>query len=570
MQILELCEPRRSISVAISAHLGSDHRVSHTRTKIPALLFALLFIASCGGRQRTRLGTEQTETEIPLPGVAATTYATTSPEGAPVLGGEHGASIEAAMRAAAQAHDVELVGDPRLATLADWIAGRLSPAGDPPPAEAIDFWSASLGLFEPTPDVMVLGLPDHVVIEEHVRSSANQFLSRQAYTHWGATVLPRSGIWLIVVTLSRRHLELDPMPRTLPEGSSLRVHGRLGAGYQNPTIIVQAPTGEVTRQPAGSGPDFDVRVPTSGRGAFRVEVLARGHMGESVLANAPVFIGEEPPRSVRLAPASPDGPAPDVSTVREELLAALNQTRADTGLPALEGDPQLDAIALAHSRDMLEHNFIGHVSETTGSPADRTQAAQVRSGLILENIGRGYSAREIHRGLLDSPGHRANLINPDATHVGIGVVAEEENGRSAFIATQVFIRRNRAIDTDSAPTTLLERINRGRVARGAPEMRSDTNIQQAAQEAAEAFFREPSLDQQATTERATQSLRRFSIAFRRLGAVMAVVSSLEEAQQLEPSLDDTVQIAGIGVAQGDRPDLPPGSIAVVIVLAWER
>jgi uncharacterized protein YkwD len=538
---------------------------------IAFLLLASLLATSCGGRQRTRLGAEQTDTEIPLPGVAATNYSTRAPEGAAVLGGQHTASIETAMQAAARAHEVELTGDPRLATLADWISARLSPAGDPPPSEVIDFWSTSLGLWEPTPDIMVLGLPDHVVIEEHVQSSANQFLSRQPYTHWGATILPRSGIWLIVVALSRRHLELDPISRTMPEGSPIRVHGRLGAGFQNPTIIVQAPSGEVTRQPAGSGPDFDVRVPTSGRGAFRVEVLARGSVGESVLANAPVFMGQEPPQTVRLAPQSnPDGPAPDVATVRNELLAALNQTRADAGLPALETEPQLDAIALAHSRDMLEHDFIGHVSQTTGSPADRMQAAQVRSGLVLENIGRGYSAREIHRGLLDSPGHRANLVNPDATHVGIGVVAEEENGRTAFIATQVFIRRARAIDTASAPARLLERINRGRVARGAPEMRSEPNVQQAAQEAAEAFFREPSLDQQATTERATQSLRRFSIAFRRLGAVMAVVSSLEEAQQLEPSLDDTVQIAGIGVAQGDRPDLPPGSIAVVIVLAWER
>ncbi|MDQ3034126.1 MAG: CAP domain-containing protein [Myxococcota bacterium] len=540
--------------------------------KILSLLLALVLAIGCGGpRQRTRLGTEQTETEIAAPAPGAAQYVTAAPEGPGVTGGIEADSVRAAVDGAAHERTVELIGDPRLATLAEWIAERLSPAGDPPPPEVLDFFAWNLGLVEPTPHVMVLGLPDRAQVEEHVRSSVAQFLARQGYTHWGATVIPRSGVWLIVVVLSWRHLELDPIPRVLPSQSPIRVHGRLAEGFQNPTIVVQAPDGAVTRQPAGAGPEFDVRVPTTANGAFQVEVLARGAHGESVLANMPVYVGATPPSTVRLSPqADPDGPAPDVATVRAQLLEALNRTRAESGLPVLAIEPSLDAIALAHSRDMLEHDYVGHVSPTTGSAADRVRAAGVRSGLVLENIGRGYGATEIHRGLLDSPGHRANLVSPDATHVGIGVVAEEENGRTAFLATEVFIRRAQPIDTASAPERLLTEINRGRVARGAPEMRMEANVQQAAQEAAEAFFADPELDQQETTEMATQSLRRFAIAFRRLGAVMAVVSSLEEAQQLEPSLDDTVAVTGIGVAQGDRPDLPPGSIAVVIVLAWER
>jgi uncharacterized protein YkwD len=542
------------------------------KKNIALLLLASSIAWGCGGqRQRTRLGTEQTETEIAAPAPSAPQYATTPPEGSVVTGGLEAEAVQAAMQGAAEARSTQLTGDPRLATLAEWIAERLTPAGDPPPPEVIDFFAWNLGLVEPTPHVMVLGLPDRAELQTHVQSSASQFLARQGYTHWGATVLPRSGVWLVVVVLSWRHLELDPIARTAAAGSPIRVHGRLAEGFQNPTIVVQAPTGEVTRLPAGSGPDFDVRVPTSGNGAFQLEVLARGPHGESVLANAPVFVGAEPPRSVRVQPqGDPTGPAPDVATVRTELVELLNRTRADTGLPPLAVDPQLEAIALAHSRDMLANDYVGHLSPTTGSAADRVRAASVRSGLVLENIGRGYAASEIHRGLLDSPGHRANLVNPDATHVGVGVVAQEENGRTAFLATEVFIRRAEAIDVAGGPARLLTEINRGRVARGAPEMRMDPNVQQAAQEAAQAFFSDPSLDQQATTERATQSLRRFAIAFRRLGAVMAVVGSLEEAQQLEPALDDTVTVTGIGVAQGDRPDLPPNSIAVVIVLAWER
>lgn len=540
--------------------------------KYAAFLIAAAALAACGGpRQRTRLGTEQTETEIAAPAPSSAQYATSPPEGPPITGGVEAASVQAGVEGAARARGVALTGDPRLATLAEWIAERLGPAGDPPPPEVIDFFAWNLGLVEPTPHVMVLGLPDRASVEENVQQSASQFLSRQEYTHWGGTVLPRSGVWLIVVVLSWRHLELDPIPRTMPASTPIRVHGRLAEGFRNPTIVAQAPSGEVTRLPAGGGPEFDVRVPTTQTGAYQIEVLARGDHGESVVANVPVYVGAEPPRTVRVVrEEAPTGPAPDVATVRQQLLELLNRTRAETGLPALQTDPSLDAIALAHSRDMLEHDYVGHVSPTTGSASDRVRGAGVRTGLVLENIGRGYSASEIHRGLIDSPGHRANLVNPDATHVGIGVVAQEENGRTAFLATEVFIREAQAIDVAAAPATLLAELNRARRARGAPEMRMDENVQRAAQDAAQAFFAEPGLDQQETTERATSSLRRFAIAFRRLGAVMAVVTSLEEARQLEPALDDTVTVTGIGVAQGDRPDLPPGSIAVVIVLAWER
>ncbi|AKF10104.1 CAP domain-containing protein [Sandaracinus amylolyticus] len=540
--------------------------------KAIALLLALVTVIGCGGRQRTRLGREQTDTEIAAPAPTVAQYETNVPAGSPVTGGGDSAAVQTAMTNASTAASMPLTGDPRLGTLAEWVADRLGPSGDPPPPEVIDFLAWNLGLVEPTPHVIVLGLPDHVSIAEHVQRSASQFLGRQTYTHWGATVLPRSGVWLVVVVLSWRHLSLDPIARTLPAGSPIRVNGRLEEGYANPTIVVQAPDGEVTRLPAGSGPDFDVRVPTTTNGGFQVEVIARGPHGESVLANAPVYVGTEPPRSVRVSPASeePSGPAPDVATLRAQLLEQLNRTRAEVGLPPLQEDPRLDEIALAHSQDMLEHDFLGHVSPRTGSAADRVSRGGIRSGLVLENIGRGYSASEIHRGLMDSPGHRANLVNPDATHVGIGVVSEEENGRVAFLATQVFIREAQEIDVASAPARLLEEINRARVARGAPEMRMEENLQRAAQEAAQAYFAEPTLDQQSTTDRATQNMRRFAIAFRRVGAVMAVVSSLEEARQLEPALDDTVRVAGIGVAQGDRPDHPPNSIAVVILLAWER
>lgn len=315
-----------------------------------------------------------------------------------------------------------------------------------------------------------------------------------------------------------------------------------------------------------------MRVPTTTSGAYRVEILGRGPQGEGVIANFPVYVGQAPPTSLRLhAPAETSGgESATAEQVAADLLRMLNDARREQGLAALTQDPRLDAVALAHSADMRDHGFVAHTSPTTGTAADRVRAAQLRSGLVLENIGRGYSASEIHGGLLGSPGHRANLINPDVNTIGIGVVTDEADGRRAFIATQVFLRVTREIDTSAAPAHLLEMMNRARTARGARPLEVEPNLQGAAQEAAAAYFSDPSLTTQSTVDRASAGMRRYSIAFRRIGGVMAVVGAVDEAGQLEPTLADDVDYVGIGVAQGTRPDSEPNAISVVIMLGWAR
>ncbi|MCZ7677295.1 MAG: CAP domain-containing protein [Sandaracinaceae bacterium] len=152
--------------------------------------------------------------------------------------------------------------------------------------------------------------------------------------------------------------------------------------------------------------------------------------------------------------------------VRRELFDLVNATRREAGLPPLREHEGLREVALAHSRDMAENDFIGHTSPRSGTAADRVRAASLSSGLVLENIGRGYGAAEIHRGLMESPGHRANLVNPDVSHVGIGVVAQPEGARSAFIVTEVFIRMSERVDL-TGRRSASSRSSTARGARGA-------------------------------------------------------------------------------------------------------
>lgn len=535
----------------------------------PALLVSALLLFACGGAgEAGAIGSRQDFREIDAPAPSVPAYVTAPPSGELALGGEVARTVRAGVERASEQHAMPLEGDPRLAQLARWVADRLGPEGEPPPNEVVEFFARHLGLVEPVPHIMVLGQPSDT-LEEGVAGSTGQFMQRQRYNRYGAAVVERGGLAVAVVMLSWRWVDLEPIPRRVEAGTPLALRGRLTGEHRNPTVVVASPDGQVRRLPAGSGPDFDVRVPTSGPGVYQVELVGRGTHGDTVIANFPVYVGQAIPERVRFDVASAGG-GRDVESVRRELLDLLNATRREAGLPPLREHVGLREVALAHSRDMAENDFIGHTSPRTGTAADRVRGASLTSGLVLENIGRGYGAAEIHRGLMESPGHRANLVNPDVSHVGIGVVAQPEGSRSAFIVTEVFIRMSERVDLSGAPARLVTLINRARSARGAPALSLEEHLSEAAQRAADEFFRDPSLSQQDAVDDASGSLRRFAIAYRRIGGVMAIVASVDEAGALEPTLDPDVRVAGIGVAQGTRADTGPNAIAVVIVLGWPR
>lgn len=535
--------------------------------------FLFLVIASgvgggCGGGASPLLA-GKTPSIVQAPAATAPQYHTRNSDGV-VVGSSPAA--EAIERGVARAGRGAIVGDGRLGLLASWVAEILGEGATPPPHEVVEFFAHHLGIVEPTPHLLILGQPDAAALEDAVERSVSQFLSRQPYSRYGGTVVQRDGIALVVIVLTGRWIELEPLPRRVLPGSAIALRGRLLEGYSRPTLLVAKPNGEFVRSAGGSGPSFSFDVPTAEEGTYGVELLAEGPRGITVVANFPVYVGVPIPDRIAFDGATEGGDESrgDPGEVARALLSQINRTRAEAGVPALLPHPELTEIALAHSRDMLENGFVGHTSPRTGTAPERVERAGIRTGLVLENIGRGYGAGEIHRGLLQSPGHRANLLNPDVTHVGIGVVAEREGTRTAYLATQVFVRMGREIDVGAAPDRLFRAIQEGRSARGAPPVEVDPNLAKAAQDAAKRYFAEPRLRQQDAVDDATGSLRRFGIAFRRVGGVMVVVTTLEEAMRLEPTFDPEVRYVGIGVAQGVRPDSAPNAIAVVILLAWPR
>lgn len=121
-------------------------------------------------------------------------------------------------------------------------------------------------------------------------------------------------------------------------------------------------------------------------------------------------------------------PTPDPDA-EKQLFDLVNNERTSRGLHPLALDPRLVPIARAHADEMFRLKYFGHISPVTGSPFDRLMKAGVAYQRAGENLAYAQSVAVAHKGLMDSEGHRENILRPEFTNLGIGVMSAGLSGR---------------------------------------------------------------------------------------------------------------------------------------------
>lgn len=117
-----------------------------------------------------------------------------------------------------------------------------------------------------------------------------------------------------------------------------------------------------------------------------------------------------------LAPAEPLDP----SAFSKQVLDLVNQERQKAGLGALALDDNLAKAAQDKSDDMAKRNYMSHVSPEGEDPF--TRMARDGAQGVAENIAEGQqSPQDVVQAWMDDPPHRANILNPMATKMGLGV-----------------------------------------------------------------------------------------------------------------------------------------------------
>jgi len=105
------------------------------------------------------------------------------------------------------------------------------------------------------------------------------------------------------------------------------------------------------------------------------------------------------------------------------MLDLVNSFRVRNGQSVLLWHNEIAHVAREHSRDMFVNDFFSHHSASTGSPAERVRRANIENRGVGENLVVGTpDAIDAHHGLLNSPGHRDNILFRRYTHLGVGIV----------------------------------------------------------------------------------------------------------------------------------------------------
>ncbi len=106
----------------------------------------------------------------------------------------------------------------------------------------------------------------------------------------------------------------------------------------------------------------------------------------------------------------------------QQMLYLVNAERAKQNLPQLVMDNQLRILARSHSQDMLARGYFSHYTPEGKSPFDRMNAAGITYNYAGENLAFAQNVNLAMQGLMQSPGHRANILSPNFKKIGIGVI----------------------------------------------------------------------------------------------------------------------------------------------------
>jgi uncharacterized YkwD family protein len=127
-----------------------------------------------------------------------------------------------------------------------------------------------------------------------------------------------------------------------------------------------------------------------------------------------------------------------VSSYERQVVNLCNQIRVKNGLPPLSLNWELARVARFKSQDMRDQHYFSHQSPTYGSPFNMLKSFGIQFSYAGENIAAGQrTPQEVVNSWMNSPGHRANILNRNYTKIGVGYASGGEYGT---YWTQMFIR----------------------------------------------------------------------------------------------------------------------------------
>jgi uncharacterized protein YkwD len=340
-----------------------------------------------------------------------------------------------------------------------------------------------------------LRLPAGQSTDEALREQLDAELRAVTANRVGVAARRRRGETCTLVLLSRRAVNLEPTPSRVTPGAEITLRGTLLSGGANTTppsdraasaeLAVSFPGGHVRQEAlALRHGRFEKRLAVGdAAGVLDVQILISRGRGPRIAAMFPVSVGQRPPgpRSPARVPDIPLLPGGGGETEAEEELAALVLgVRQARGLALPLPSQSLAEVARAHAADMRERGFFAHVTPEGDDVAQRLGRRRVRCLWALENIATAASVQDVFAQWMASPAHRANVLAPQTTALGVGVSLRRGHHGAPVYAVLVLAE----LADEGEPTELVRhahaRIDAHRRRRHLPALRTDPVLERIA------------------------------------------------------------------------------------------
>ncbi len=368
----------------------------------------------------------------------------------------------------------------------------------------------------------------------------------------------------IGVVATRAPAVLEALPREVGLDTAWLLEGRMLVDWRDLKALVLRPDGSSEKLvPKRTGNRFSVVVMSGNKvGPLDVQFVGVGPRGPGKLFQVRAEVGRPlPTRFKATLPPNEDG-IDNADKAAAFALSLLNKDRLRHSLQPLSWDAELARVATDHSRDMRDNDFFSHKSPSTGLHPERLTRAGYRAVSSAENLALNVSIHEAQQGLMHSLGHRRNILDPNQTHVGIGVVGEERaGGGKRWWVTQLFARPVRDIEPAAEADRLLGVINEARGTSGVSALLLDGDLTDVATDAAR---RASGGSLNGVTRGALDEAKRRGLLTGRLRAWAATTPEISRVDLPGMLRRPTVRRLGIGI---DQTRGASGTIAVVLLLA---
>ncbi len=512
-----------------------------------------------------------------------------------------------------------LAEDERLDAVARWLAGAAMREVPEPAAVRHRLWQEGVYDFEFLPIVVLSEGGDP--LDALPAMLDDRAAPWERYNSLAVAAAKRGKRRTVAVLLTRRTASF------VPTGQPDRLQVRLPADYREPAIFATRPDGLVDERPGlNLGDRWELDLTTGIDGAWLFELMADGPTGPEVVALWPGvdaqghgvgrpgadLLGRRPadaPQAGR--PQDPTEPFPqegpvawnpyaevetgampadsagwvaggaagpdrrptpdDAKAAEDQLWSLVDATRKSRGLTPLRRDPAITRAARKQAKELSSGPF-GHET-LSGTALDRLGAEGLTAARVTENIARASDVGQAHAAMMASPAHRANLLDPDVTSGGVGVVLRRESdGRWTAVISEVFaslLARDEGVDW---PQALAHRINDRRTAAGLQALVPRDTMSGLAHEVALEVARSDQASLPADRRaKLAEQIRFHYMNARNVGIDLVITAEPGTVAGLGHALEPTFRELGIGVVRlEERLGAHAAGSLVVVVVFVER